>query len=556
MDGGRCRYIHIAFAAREASPKTVRVLATGRLQDPVVDVSSETPVQWAGPMPGHVILRVPAARTDRYMGVACTGHYAESWAPAARPVHHVTLLHAGDAGSLEPALLEGYQRLEEAAAATAALRTRILPPATRPPAPPSLPLRPAATAEEGPSSSADSIGSSAPQQASKLAAGGPPPPPPLPKLLSKAPAAPAAAAAAAGPGSAPPPPPLPLKLPGKGLKAATAVSGPEPKRPLVRLFWSKLTSPEAKGTVWGLLKSAMPGPMPPGVQLDFAELEEQFEARQPAAASHTSARLAAALAANKDASRLAVLPVQRANGVGIWLAKNKLGPQEAGQLLGDICYGRRINDCPLSCEALEGFFSLLPNQEESVALRRHFRAQQLDEGESQQRVGGSDLEAFVYSVISIPDYEDRLRAVQFKLQLDERLTALGRAVQQLGAACDEVERSRDLQAVLKVVLAVGNFMNHGGKVGGASGFRVDALPKLKLVRATRGQRDRTLLHFIAAQLAKWRPAAPAASSGSADSSVPGSSGLFSLRAALPCLETAPKLRQGLVRSLPSPAWRP
>lgn len=90
-----------------------------------------------------------------------------------------------------------------------------------------------------------------------------PPPPPLPGAAKKA---------------APPPPP-PLAGMGKpaAKAAAAAPGGPAPSRPTLRLFWDKL-QPRAStlnGTVWGQLANGQ-------ASLDFAELEEEFAAKQPA----------------------------------------------------------------------------------------------------------------------------------------------------------------------------------------------------------------------------------------------------------------------------------
>lgn len=55
----------------------------------------------------------------------------------------------------------------------------------------------------------------------------------------------------------------------------------------------------------------------------------------------------------------------------------------------------------------------------------------------------------------------------------------------LQAANAEVRSSQQLRSVLKIVLAVGNFLNAGGRNSGAAGFQLEVLLKLKEVNSLR-----------------------------------------------------------------------
>jgi hypothetical protein len=55
------------------------------------------------------------------------------------------------------------------------------------------------------------------------------------------------------------------------------------------------------------------------------------------------------------------------------------------------------------------------------------------------------------------------------------------------AACKELQSSGTFQQVLAAVLAVGNFLNHGGRLGNAVGFRLKALNKLHDSRSLDGK---------------------------------------------------------------------
>lgn len=57
----------------------------------------------------------------------------------------------------------------------------------------------------------------------------------------------------------------------------------------------------------------------------------------------------------------------------------------------------------------------------------------------------------------------------------------------LECACAEVTQSVQLPTILKIALAMGNFLNAGNRNGAAAGFQVETLLKLKDVRSTKAR---------------------------------------------------------------------
>ena len=64
-------------------------------------------------------------------------------------------------------------------------------------------------------------------------------------------------------------------------------------------------------------------------------------------------------------------------------------------------------------------------------------------------------------------------------------------VEAVTASLKNLKESDNFSQLLKIVLAVGNYMNGGSFRGGAAGFKLDALNKLADVRSTT-QKGKTL----------------------------------------------------------------
>jgi diaphanous 2 len=55
------------------------------------------------------------------------------------------------------------------------------------------------------------------------------------------------------------------------------------------------------------------------------------------------------------------------------------------------------------------------------------------------------------------------------------------------SACKELQSSATFKQLLSATLAVGNFLNHGSRLGNAPGFRLKGLNKLHDSRSTDGK---------------------------------------------------------------------
>ncbi len=62
-------------------------------------------------------------------------------------------------------------------------------------------------------------------------------------------------------------------------------------------------------------------------------------------------------------------------------------------------------------------------------------------------------------------------------------------------ACEELKKSAKFAMIVKLVLAIGNYMNAGSRNAQAIGFEISFLPKLSSTKAA--DNKTTLLHFLA-----------------------------------------------------------
>lgn len=90
-------------------------------------------------------------------------------------------------------------------------------------------------------------------------------------------------------------------------------------------------------------------------------------------------------------------------------------------------------------------------------------------------------------LVSIPEYLNRIKALQLGHAGEEAAGELRRRAEELGKTFIWLRGNSRLHHVLEVALAVGNFLNGEGSKGGAWGLRVDSLERLEEVRAADGR---------------------------------------------------------------------
>ena len=306
---------------------------------------------------------------------------------------------------------------------------------------PPAPLLSHATPEKGPTPPP------APAPSGPKKMGGPPPPPPPP----------------GGKGKGAPPPPPPGKMLGKSAAGPPkpAYSGPK----LKSFFWKKVSR---GGGLWDGREDAIVNEI-----VDEQYLRDVFEVKKEDAAAKKAREEAAAKKAEleKDKKRPGcVVTGQRLQNVGITLKKIKLTGEGAARAIWR-CDAKALTD-----DTLEQLIKILPEPEEIAGLKNE--ATMLD------KIEWSPAEKFMHEIgVAVPDAKERIGLWRAAVEYEPLLQATSDNIKALDHAVELLTSKSGLFAtVMKVVLQIGNVMNRGTPHGDATGFQVENLAMLSLVK--------------------------------------------------------------------------
>ncbi|KAI8613766.1 hypothetical protein BC830DRAFT_1066253 [Chytriomyces sp. MP71] len=113
-------------------------------------------------------------------------------------------------------------------------------------------------------------------------------------------------------------------------------------------------------------------------------------------------------------------------------------------------------------------------------------------------------EKFVRTISAVPRLRARLEAIAFQQRLSEELAEIKPDLATVHKASKSLMASSRFNKVLQAVLVIGNYINGSTFRGGAYGFEISSLLKLKDTKADDAShlKDRapTLLHYLARRL--------------------------------------------------------
>ena len=115
----------------------------------------------------------------------------------------------------------------------------------------------------------------------------------------------------------------------------------------------------------------------------------------------------------------------------------------------------------------------------------------------------SKTEQFFLVIKTVPRVALRVDLFAFKLGFEKINAEHLARIQVCEQALTALQGSKGLKRVLEVVLALGNYLNGGTKKGGAYGFKISTLAKLRSQKNT--QNSGTLLSFLLQTLTQYYP---------------------------------------------------
>lgn len=313
----------------------------------------------------------------------------------------------------------------------------------------------------------------------------PPPPPPGSKKTPKAsppplpPPPPGARARLVAPGTKKPPVLDLVARSGVETGGPLIDPGPAPGCKLRSFFWDKLPDSRVPGTFWASHIAAYDF-------LDLSSLEREFSAVQARASGGTHS---SPTSPPSSKSNLVVLDLKHATAIGIRMARLKVGWRDAPAAAAR--YDVRLLQ---STEDIDALLDCIPTQDQATALEAYVA------GAGPSALSTlADAEGLALELGRVPRLAARLHAAAAALKAPETLADAQRVVTAHIAAARELKESEAFSDVLTTVLALGNVLNHGGRLGAAPGFRLRALSKLHNTRASDGRA--TLLSWL---VARWR----------------------------------------------------
>ena len=170
-----------------------------------------------------------------------------------------------------------------------------------------------------------------------------------------------------------------------------------------------------------------------------------------------------------------LLDGQRERNVGIVIGRIRLDVQ-------DICHALLFVDFNvLTKDLVMKLVSAVPTPEEQEVFRNY-------NGDVRSL---SKASQFGYHLRDIPNLQQRVNCYKIILSFDEELERLKSALQVYFDVIRMVRNNKGLYTVLEIILALGNFLNGNRARGGAWGFHIEFLTKLKNTKTS--DNEKTLL---------------------------------------------------------------
>lgn len=250
------------------------------------------------------------------------------------------------------------------------------------------------------------------------------------------------------------------------------------------LNWKKLENRKVKDSFWMDKKVVEEVEK---VKFDEKKLEAMFEDASASRAS-MSAGEGSSSVEEKPKGPKTLLDMRRNQNISIVLGSTfaKIAMEDLPSLI------LSVNEAVLEERHVLALSKIMPTHEE-VELCRSYDGDVSELGRTEQ---------FVLAISSVPRYEMRVNCWIFKLKFFTVVEDLEQKLEKVLQAIAEIRRSTKFAELMKVILAVGNYVNGSTFRGGAYGFTVESL---EAFRDMRGKDGYTFLMFVVEHLLETNP---------------------------------------------------
>ncbi|KAF7637330.1 FH2 domain-containing protein [Meloidogyne graminicola] len=309
-------------------------------------------------------------------------------------------------------------------------------------------------------------------------------------------------------GQAPPPPPPSaklLRLAGNGTLIITSDSKiPKKKVPITKcsvktLNWTPINKDKLKGTIWENIEEE-----DFYNQIDIETLSEHFASGKSSieeqqqlidgGCSNNNNNITT-LPKNlliRQIDQISVIDSRRAQNCTIMLATLKMSHRDIRHTLLGM-----DEKCRLSRDVLEQMLKFIPTREELLKMKETL----IKKRKQYQSLALADR--FLWEMGQIPRYEQRLKCLCTIRSFQDRCAEIRPGILAISRASHALCNSKRLNQFLALILAIGNILNEGKRLGNCYGFTISSLDQIPSVRSVI-RSDRNLLHFIAEQIeCKW-----------------------------------------------------
>lgn len=228
--------------------------------------------------------------------------------------------------------------------------------------------------------------------------------------------------------------------------------------------WTKLANRQVKGTIFdGMDETEL-------VDQDFLPLEEM---ENLFATKVIEKKEKDASAAEKEKPKeIVLISAKREQNVSIFLRTLKLENDEIRDAI------VTVDEQVLTADVLPMMIENLPDAEETGIISGWLKSNDASQVDSLAKA-----ERFFVAISDLPNLTDRLKALQYHATFQDRVADLRPKIMAVVTAIRDLRNSKRFEKFVKIVLAVGNFMNGRTARGDAYGFKMATLTKLSDTKA-------------------------------------------------------------------------